>query len=607
MFSHHARFVVVPGLLTLWAWTVCPLKGQISDGVGAPSTVWLGPADYSRFEVRGKENAKASLAVVSLDSPAGKTEGLRFTVHERPGDPIAVQAMLPNPRAVAAMDTLFAHFYARTVHSESDSGEGKIQFFVENNKTYDKSVQFPVTAASDWKEFNLPFAAKGSYQPGEASVAFRLGYQRQTVEVAGLEIRNYGPSVSVASLPTTKPDLSYPGMEPNAPWRAAANERINKIRKAPLTVEVVDAAGRAAAGVTVEVRQTRHAFRFGSAVGAKELLASAEGPDKRYSDLVRENFNIVTLENDLKWPQWSRDRETPLRAARWLKANDITLRGHNMVWPGWRHLPPDLKDLQSKPDELRQAVLRHVEDIGVALRPDAAFWDVVNEAYNNHDLMDLFGQGILTDIYRQARRSAPEARLFINDYGIVTSNGSDHAHQDGYEQTIRYLLDQHAPLEGIGIQGHFGQEFTPPVRIYEILERFAKFGLPIEMTEFTAMADDRQMDANLLRDVMTVFFSHPAVDAFILWDFQDGKGFEHKATLYDASGQLTPAGKVYKDLVFHQWWTYENATTAANGSATVEGFQGRYEVSLTRNGAPTVKQTMELRPGGSTVKVVLGQ
>jgi hypothetical protein len=67
-----------------------------------------------------------------------------------------------------------------------------------------------------------------------------------------------------------------------------------------------------------------------------------------------------------------------------------------------------------------------------------------------------------------------------------------------------------------------------------------------------------------------------------------------------------PAGKVYRDLVFHRWWTHETSKTSGGGTAVVQGFHGLYEVSVTRNGA-TSKQTAELKAGGSTLKVVLSK
>ena len=587
-------------------WGLLTVAGAPIPGGGEEPTTWMGEADYSDFQLAGDEKSKAEMTVVSLDTPAGTKKGFRFTVREECEDPIALMARAVTTKPLAAGDTLSAHFFMRTVNSEAESGEGKVQFILENVRTYDKSVQYPATAASEWKEFNIPFSSKSDYPPGAASVFFRLGYRRQTVEIAGFEVKDYGHSVTVASLPMTVPDLRYPGMEANARWRALADQRIDNIRKSPLIVEVAGPAGQPIAGAQVEVQQTRHAFWFGTAIGARTLLDSVSGPDTRLSDAVQQNFNIVTFENDLKWPDWEHDRQSPVLAARWCQEHNIAVRGHNMIWPAWRHLPGRLRDLQSQPGQLRQEVLHHVEDIGKSMSPYATMWDVVNEPFTNHDLMDVLGDGILTQCFRAAREAAPGAKLFINDYGIVTNNGMDHAHRTSYERTIERLLAEQAPLEGIGIQGHFGQEFTAPERILEILDRLAQFHLPLQMTEFSAQAEDREMDANLLRDVMTVFFSYPAANAFILWGFYDCKGFEHKATLYDASGQLTPAGKIYRELVFHRWWTHETLKTAADGKAQIQGFHGQYEVSVTCDGLAD-KRTVDLEPGGTTLKVVLGK
>ena len=93
--------------------------------------------------------------------------------------------------------------------------------------------------------------------------------------------------------------LEYPGMQPDAPWRAAAAERIEKLRKAELRVTVKDEAGKLVPGAEVSVRLTKHAFGFGTCVPA-HLLVGPEADDK-FKALIPELFNVVTLENDLKW------------------------------------------------------------------------------------------------------------------------------------------------------------------------------------------------------------------------------------------------------------------------------------------------------------------
>lgn len=128
-------------------------------------------------------------------------------------------------------------------------------------------------------------------------------------------------------------------------WREAAEARVERIRKAELVVQVTRPDGTPAAGVSVQVRMTRHAFGWGTAV-AGHFLLSEGGDAEKYRRAILENFNMAVLENDLKWPQWERDRETALSALRWLHANGVTrVRGHNLVWPSWRWLPKEMKGL----------------------------------------------------------------------------------------------------------------------------------------------------------------------------------------------------------------------------------------------------------------------
>ena len=55
------------------------------------------------------------------------------------------------------------------------------------------------------------------------------------------------------------------------------------------------------------------------------------------------------------------------------------------------------------------------------------------------------------------RRSG--AKLYINDFNII--EGDDKAHQDDYAATIKYLIDEGAPIDGIGLQSHFPSRVTP--------------------------------------------------------------------------------------------------------------------------------------------------
>src|SRR5690606_24929049 len=129
-------------------------------------------------------------------------------------------------------------------------------------------------------------------------------------------------------------------------------------------------------------------------------------------------------------------------------------------------------------------------------------------------------------------------------------------------------------------QGHFGRILTPPERMLQILDRFGRFEKPIEMTEYSTQIDDRELSAGYLRDVLTVFFSHPATEGFILWGFLDGSGYKHTGTLAARDGSLTPAGKLWMDMIYNQWWTKADLRTSASGEASVRAFKGDYEITI---------------------------
>jgi len=101
-----------------------------------------------------------------------------------------------------------------------------------------------------------------------------------------------------------------------------------------LVVTVVDAAGKAVPDAEVRVEMTRHAFKFGTALPAARLLE--QSPTARsFAENVLSHFNYATLENDLKWPGFLENPELARKGVEWLSAHNISIRGHNLIWPSF--------------------------------------------------------------------------------------------------------------------------------------------------------------------------------------------------------------------------------------------------------------------------------
>ncbi len=570
-----SQLFMLPALMTTGV-TVAQAEELLDFPAEATAVI---PNDVTDFTLHGADDL-ASVQAVSVANQAF-TRAARVTVKASTADPWEVQLLMNNPGPLAAGDVLLATLYLRCQESMTGECLADVKFELAR-PDYTNQMHTKISAASDWKRFDIPFKLARGFAPDEARLTFQLGYGPQQVDIAGVELTNYGPDYDISKLPKT--ELTYAGREDDAPWRASAQQRIDQHRKGDMIIRVVDASGQPIPDAQVRVRMVRHAFKFGTAVTA-EALADQDDPALAiYREKVAELFNEVTLENDLKWKDMPFCDPADIEPALgWLTAQGISVRGHVLVWPGWEHLPDDLQSLQGQPDQLRDRVAEHVNDTATQYVGRLVDWDVLNEPFNNHDLMDILGREVMVDWFKIARASAPDAALYINDWGILTSGNTDSGHVQHYLETIRYLLDHDAPIDGVGMQGHFGAVVTPPTQLLEILDKFAVLELPIKVTELDMAMPDESLKADYMRDVLTVLFSHPSVNGVILWGFWEGRHWRPGVALFDRAWDTRPHGQAWLDLVHDEWWTNEVTKSNQGGIVKVRGFLGTYEVIVTHD------------------------
>ncbi len=419
---------------------------------------------------------------------------------------VQVQARIRKPVSVG--DAVLVSFYFRTQWTPQESGEGETELDFElAHDPWTKSKIHPVHASHEWQKFYVPFISDQDLKAGEGQVVFRLGYSPETIDIGGITVENFGKQLALADFPVTK--ISYKGSEPDASWRAAAAERIDKIRKAELRVAVKDTSGKPIPHAQVAAKLKKHAFGFGTCAPAKRLLDKG---NEKYQQELLSLFNTVTLENDLKWAPLAQDWgpsytiERAQAATDWLKNHGINARGHVLVWPGWHNLPKFMKRLEKEPAKLREETDKHIREVVGAMKGRVIHWDTLNEPFDNHDLLDILGKEVAVDWFKLAHQVDPGPKLFINDYAILSGGGGTTAHRDAYESMIKLLVDKGAPLDGIGLQGHFGNSLTGPEDLLAILDRYAKFNKTIWITEFDIVMDDeelrREFYPRLLYDVV---------------------------------------------------------------------------------------------------------
>lgn len=388
-----------------------------------------------------------------------------------------------------------------------------------------------------------------------------------------------------------------------------------------VALRVVDPAGVPVTGGPVTVEQTRHAFGFGNIgfdfvelLGGPPRGADAEaarvfgGADVERAvpllDAWLALFDTVTL--PFYWRGFEHERGTPdtdrlLTTARWFADHGVRVKGHPLVWhtlaPQWLM---DLSDTEVEAT-IRDRITRDVS----AFAGVVDLWDAINEAVilpvftAEENAVTRLAQTrgrieLIRLAFETAREANPSARLVLNDFDL----------SEDYERLIAECLDAGIPIDAIGLQTHMHQGFRGEERIWSVLERFARFGLPLQLTETTLLSGDlmppeivdlndyiveswpstpegeaRQAD-ELVRHYRTVV-AHPAVESLTYWGLtDDGAWLGAPSGLVRADGTRKPSFDAVRGLVRGEWWHAPRALRPdADGLVRVRGFAGEYRVT----------------------------
>jgi mannan endo-1,4-beta-mannosidase len=154
------------------------------------------------FVVQGEAQKIEASQISVHGQPFG--EATRLRVKQGSGLEYAVQFQAPTCAAVEAGDILLATFYLRA-EVPKDDGVGETSFVFELGKPpYTKSVEYPVQALAEWTKVQIRFPSVEAYAPGEAHMNFHLGYDTETIDIAGATVENFGRRIPLSQLPNTR-------------------------------------------------------------------------------------------------------------------------------------------------------------------------------------------------------------------------------------------------------------------------------------------------------------------------------------------------------------------------------------------------------------------
>ena len=365
------------------------------------------------------------------------------------------------------------------------------------------------------------------------------------------------------------------------------DESIAKHRKGQIII-------KASPGSKITIEQLSHEFWFGCAITNNIVGGSMTENDLRlYKAKFLENFNSAVTENAVKWGNMERRKGEVNYAIvdgilDWTDENNIPLRGHNLFWGIPQFIQSWVKELND--DELRQTLQYRAGTITRRYKGRFAEYDLNNEMIHGNYYEERLGPDITKLMAQWAHNGDPDAKLYLNDYDILTGN-----RLADYMSHIRKLLKQGVPIAGIGVQGHLHTETFDRDQLQKALDSLAVFYLPIRITEFNMPGQrskyykdrnlvmtpqEEELKAKELVDYYKICFAHPAVEGILMWGFWEGANWIPVSSLYKRDWSSTPAAEAYQNLIFKEWWTRESGTTGNDGTFSTPAFYGKYKITV---------------------------
>ena len=469
-----------------------------------------------------------------------------------------------------------------------------------------------IEPSDEWMRYFFAIEVGSIPDGATPALEFRVGYAAQTIEFGGVALFDYGDSdVDLGTLPP----YDYEGRSEDAEWREAARERIEEIRKTDVEVEVLDPDGEPVKGAAVDVEMTEHEFDFGSAISANHVTGDSED-DEIYREKFLENFNKAVIENGLKYPawegDWDPDSEATAATLDWLNERDIPTRGHYLLWEeygddggGGMNVDSDLPA-----DELEDLIAEKIREHANRFEGQVSEWDMHNHPVwqsNFRDDEELGWDAV--DRWWTAADEATDVGLYTNEMGAIGGQWQ----REQYYEYISHLVENDYPIDGIGFMGHHQQQWNQMLDIEDMIagyEQFSEFDIPLLVTEFDIEIFDRRnaqdvaVQADYLRDFLTVAFSMENVEGVLSWGFWEDDHWRPSGAYYDSDWTLREHGKQYQELVFEEWWTDETGTTDKEGTYDTRGFKGSYTISAEK-GALSGETTVTLDDETDSVTVEL--
>jgi endo-1,4-beta-xylanase len=502
-----------------------------------------------------------------------------------------IEVDLPAGRVLLATIAIRA-----TVTQGGESGTAKV--FLQRTPEWEGLGETGGTLDANWRQLHIATVTEKSYAAGTVGLSVHLGFDRQTVELGPISILDVGAATDVDFRTLPQNLIRWPGMEPDAAWRTEAAERIDRYRKRDLELTVLDANGHPIEGAMVKLTQAKRATSIGSFTGYELLEDGEDGAQMR--DKYERLFDRVTV--PIYWADWGwlSQEERYVALAQWAAEQEgMDIRGHTLIYPGWRFMPSFMRDLADDPEAFQEACLAQIRWVGERLS-DIPFdeLDVTNELRQLTEVAEIVGVDGIAAWFAEARRAFPGVKLTLNENTILSNGGNTDFEQADLLKWYHLLKERGQAPDVLGLQAHFSEAVTGVEDMWRILDRLAaETDAEIQITEFDLNTLNDEAQAAYTRDFYTAMFAHPAVTGITMWGFWEGDHWIPQAANWREDWTPRPSAEVYEELLGRTWRTDLKLTTDDDGTVAGRVFVGELNAAIVLPNGESVKMPITVEAG----------
>ena len=369
----------------------------------------------------------------------------------------------------------------------------------------------------------------------------------------------------------------------------------------------------AADNTTLREYAARNGKRIGTAISMwKNDLTN---PSLGETQETGTQFSMLVAENEMKFDALRPSRnEFNYGAAdnlvNFALEHNMTVRGHCLAWhsqvAAWVSSDGKKNDRNWSRDEALKILEEHITQVMTHFRGRVTEWDVVNECLDddqttvrtNPDGYDLrresvwtraVGEGFIDSAFVYAHRADPDAKLYLNDYGVELQGKAKSA--AFYNLALR-LKQSGIPLDGVGLQCHFSVGDVDSVKLAATFEKFAEAGLNCIVTELDmgipSTSEEQLLEqARNYRVVTDIVLNSSNSPHMVIWGLKDNNSWREASSplLYNAGLGRKPAWYAVRSALRHR--VLGNNPEALDKTVTDVGSAICYDLQGHRVGRPT--------------------